>query len=277
MKFNQEIRYNTHPHDAKHYDTQQLRDKYLLSDLMKKDEVSMIYSFYDRMIVGGAVPASQSLKLQPMDIQKAEFFLQRRELGVFNVGGNGVVKADGETFELRYKDAVYIGRGVKEVELESKDNNNPAHFYLNSALAHTDYPNKMVKYEEANPVYLGSQENSNTRTLNQYIVEGIVDTCSVMMGYTEVKEGNVWNTMPCHLHPLRMEAYFYFEVPADQAVCHFMGEPQETRHLWLANEQAVLSPSWSLHAAAGTTSYCFVWGMSGSNSEMDPIPINELR
>jgi 4-deoxy-L-threo-5-hexosulose-uronate ketol-isomerase len=277
MKMNQELRYNTHPGDAKHYDTNQLREHYLVDNIMKTDEVSLVYSFYDRMIVGGAVPVSESLQLNPMDIQKAEFFLQRRELGIFNVGGNGIVKADGETFELNYKDALYIGKGAKEVIFESKDKNNPARFYLNSALAHTVYPNKKVAREESNPVHLGSQENSNTRTLNQYLVEGIVDTCSVMMGYTDVKEGNIWNTMPCHLHPLRMEAYFYFEIPEDQAVCHFMGEPQETRHIWLSNEQAVLSPSWSLHAAAGTTNYCFVWGMSGSNSEMDPIPIKDLR
>lgn len=277
MKPYNEIRYNTNPKDAKHYDTARLREEYLVEDLMNEDAVKMIYTHYDRMILGGAVPVKESLNLEPMDYQKAEFFLQRREMGIFNAGEKGRVTADGETYELDFKDALYIGRGVKRVTFESENASAPARFYFNSALAHVSYPNKKVLRSEANPVYLGSKENSNERVLNQYIVTGIVDTCQLMLGYTEVKSGNAWNTMPCHLHPLRMEAYFYFELPRDQAICHIMGQPDETRHLWLQNEQAVISPSWSIHNASGTASYSFVWGMSGSDSEMDPVAITDMR
>jgi len=277
MNFYQEIRYNTNPRDAKTYDTARLREEYVVQGLFQPDSIKLVYTHYDRMIAGGALPVKEALQLKPMDYQKAEYFLMRREMGIFNVGGAGEVIADNDQYDLNFKEALYIGKGARDITLKSKDPNNPAKFYINSALAHAVYPNKKVTESEANPVYLGSEENSNKRTLNQYIAPGLVETCQLMLGYTDVKSGSAWNTMPCHLHPLRMEAYFYFELPKDQAVCHIMGQPDETRNLWLANEEAVISPSWSIHNAAGTASYSFVWGMAGSDSEMDPVAITDMR
>lgn len=277
MNFYQEIRYNTNPRDAKTYDTARLREEYVVQGLFQPDSIKLVYTHYDRMIAGGALPVKEALQLKPMDYQKAEYFLMRREMGIFNVGGAGEVIADNDQYDLNFKEALYIGKGARDITLKSKDPNNPAKFYINSALAHAVYPNKKVTESEANPVYLGSEENSNKRTLNQYIAPGLVETCQLMLGYTDVKSGSAWNTMPCHLHPLRMEVYFYFELPKDQAVCHIMGQPDETRNLWLANEEAVISPSWSIHNAAGTASYSFVWGMAGSDSEMDPVAITDMR
>ncbi len=276
MEIKEEIRYASHPGDAKNYDTTRIREEFLVKELFVKNEVNLTYSFEDRMIIGGLMPVENLLELKPMDIQKAEFFLQRREMGIINVGETGKIIADEQEYTLNYKDALYIGKGTKSIKFFSEEQDKPAKFYINSALAHTIFPSKKVPRKNANPVYLGDQEHSNKRVLNQYIVPGIVDTCQLMLGITEVYSGNVWNTMPCHLHPLRMEAYFYFEIDEGQAVMHLMGRPDETRHIWVHNEQAVISPSWSIHSASGTVNYSFIWGMSGSDSDMDGVSIQEL-
>ena len=275
MATNYEIRYAVHPGDARSYDTQRLRREFLAGRIMQPDEINLVYSFYDRFIVGGAVPARGDLLLEPIDPLKADYFLERRELGIINVGGDGVVVTDGREHALGYKDALYVGRGVKEVIFRSKDPRRPAHFYLNSANAHTAYPVKRVTLADAEVVTLGSPEESNHRQINKLLVHGVVDTCQLQMGMTELKPGSVWNTMPAHVHSRRMEAYFYFNVPQGQAICHFMGEPQETRHIWLGNEQAVISPPWSIHAAAGTSNYIFIWGMAGENLDYGDMDFAE--
>ncbi len=275
MTTNYELRYATHPDDAVAYDTQRLRKEYLVENIMVPGEVNMVYSFYDRYIVGGAVPVNEELLLEPIDPLKADYFLERRELGIINVGGPGIVKTDGTKYELGYKDALYAGRGVKEVIFSSINPAKPAHFYFNSANAHKAFPVKRVTPADAEVVDLGSPETSNERRINKLLVHGVVDTCQLQMGMTELKTGSVWNTMPSHVHSRRMEAYFYFEVPDGQAICHFMGDPKETRHIWLQNEQAVISPPWSIHAAAGTSNYVFIWGMAGENLDYGDMDFAE--
>ncbi len=280
MATHYELRYATHPIDAVAYDTRRLRKEYLVDNIMVPDEVNMVYSFYDRYIIGGAVPVNRELLLETIEPLKAEYFLERRELGIINVGGPGRVRADGKEYDLGYKDALYIGKGVKEVVFVSKDAAKPAHFYFNSANAHKTYPVKRITLADAEVVKLGSLETSNERQINKLLVHGVVDTCQLQMGMTELKTGSVWNTMPAHVHSRRMEAYFYVEVPEGQAVCHFMGEPKETRHIWLQNEQAVISPPWSIHAAAGTSNYIFIWGMAGENldyGDMDFAKPTDLK
>ncbi len=280
MKTNYEIRYATHPEDARSYDTERLRKEYLADRLMRGDEINMIYTYYDRYIVGGAVPVRGELQLESLDILKAAFFLERRELGIVNVGGKGVVITDGKQHELGYKDALYVGRGVKEVIFRSDDPAEPARFYFNSAPAHRSYPVRRVTLADAEVMHLGDAASSNERDIYKLLVHGVVETCQLQMGMTELKKGSVWNTMPAHVHARRMEVYFYFEVPDDQAICHFMGEPHETRHIWLRNEQAVISPPWSIHSAAGTSNYIFIWGMAGENldyGDMDFYGPTELK
>ena len=280
MATNYKIKYAVHPEDAVLYNTTRLRKEFLVDRIMVSDEINMEYSFYDRFIVGGALPVKQHLTLEPIDPLKADYFLERRELGIINVGGTGIIQADGVEYELKYKDALYIGRGIKEVVFISKDADKPAHFYFNSANAHKAYPVKRVTLADAEVVHLGSLETSNERQINKLLVHGVVDTCQLQMGMTELKTGSVWNTMPAHVHSRRMEAYFYFEVPEGQAICHFMGEPKETRHIWLQNEQAVVSPPWSIHSAAGTSNYVFIWGMAGENldyGDMDFCEPDELK
>jgi len=272
-----EVRFCPTPEDYATYNTQKLRDRFLIEKLFIPEKQKLIYTHFDRMVVVGIMPVKGKVQLIPSDYMKTAFFNKERETGIINVGGNGTVTADGQKFDMEYKDALYIGKGVKDIFFESKEADKPAKFYLNSALAHKEYPSKLVKRAEATPNKMGSQANGNIRVLNQYIVPWIVPTCQLMMGVTEVYEGNLWNTMPCHLHKMRMEAYFYFEIPEEQAVCHFMGEPQETRHIWLHNEQCVLSPDWSLHAAAGTHNYSFIWGMAGTDSDVDPVKTSDLR
>jgi len=275
MATHYELRYATHPGDAVAYDTQRLRKEYLVDNIMEPNEVRMVYSFYDRFIVGGAVPINQDLLLETIDPLKADYFLERRELGIINVGGPGIIRADGTEYELGYKDALYVGKGIKEVLFISKDTAKPAHFYFNSANAHKSYPVKRITLADAEVVKLGSLETSNERQINKLLVNSVVDTCQLQMGMTELQTGSVWNTMPAHVHSRRMEAYFYFEVPEGQAVCHFLGEPEETRHIWLQNEQAVISPPWSIHAAAGTSNYIFIWGMAGENLDYGDMDIAE--
>lgn len=280
MKTNYEVRYAAHPEDARHYDTARLRRDFLIEQLFLKDEVQMVYSMYDRMIVGGAMPLSEQLPLEAIDPLKARFFTERREVGIYNVGGPGSVKVGDEVFDLDYKEALYIGRGDREVVFMSKDKNRPALFYFNSTTAHCAYPTRKVTKQDAVVAHMGSLEMSNERNINKMLVNQVLPTCQLQMGMTELAPGSVWNTMPAHTHSRRMEAYFYFELPDDQAVCHFMGEPQETRHLWMANHQAVLSPEWSIHSAAATHNYTFIWGMGGENldySDQDFTQIADLR
>ncbi len=277
---NYELRYACHPEDFKNYGTEKIRKEFLVSPLMVPDNVKMVYSFNDRYIIGGIVPSLKTLELESIDPLKSTYFLERREAGIINVGGTGSIEVDDEVFELEYKDALYIGMGHKKILFRSKDSENPAHFYFNSAQAHKSYPVKKVTLEDAEVVELGSLETSNARKINKLLVNSVIETCQLQMGMTELKTGSVWNTMPPHVHSRRMEAYFYFELPESQAICHYMGEPQETRHLWLKNEEAVISPPWSIHSASGTSNYSFLWGMAGENldyGDMDAIRPDELR
>jgi len=278
MKFNE--RYAVHPEDFKQYDTEQIRKEFLVEEIFVKDEIILEYSLYDRYIVGGAFPVSGPLTLESFYSLKSDYFLARREMGIINVGGSGIVKADGVSYELAYKDALYLGMGTRDVVYESKDRSKPAKFYLNSAPAHHAFPSKLITMADAEIVELGSLQASNARKINKLIVNSIVETCQLQMGMTELQEGSVWNTMPVHTHNRRMEAYFYFEVPEGQAVCHYMGKPDETRHIWMKNEQAVLSPSWSIHSAAGTSNYIFIWVMAGENldyGDMDTVQPDQIR
>ena len=280
MKTNYEVRYASNPIDAKSYDTTRLRKDFLIENVFVKNEVNMVYSMYDRMIVGGAMPAGEKLKLEAIDPLKAPFFLTRREMGIFNVGGKGRVIAGDEVFELNYKEALYLGRGDRDVYFESLDANHPALFYFNSTTAHCAYPNKKVTKADAVVAHMGSLEMSNERDINKMLVNQVLPTCQLQMGMTELAPGSVWNTMPAHVHSRRMEAYFYFEVPEDQAVCHFMGEVDETRHIWMKGNQAVLSPEWSIHSAAATHNYTFIWGMGGENldyGDQDFSKITDLK
>ena len=279
MPTSHETRYASSPQAVKRYDTSQLRSEFLIDNLMKEGEITLTYSHYDRYIAGSAVPLTP-LTLDTIDPLKSSYFLERRELGIINVGGNGSVIADGISYKLGFKDALYIGSGNKEIIFKSADAKNPAKFYLNSAPAHTHYPSKKVSLTEANKLQLGSMETANHRTVNQMIIGGVVTTCQLQMGMTELKIGSVWNTMPAHVHDRRMEVYFYLDIPENQAVCHFMGEAQETRHIWMNNHQAVISPPWSIHSGSGTSNYTFIWGMAGENfdyGDMDVCKINELR
>lgn len=280
MKTNYEIRYAAHPEDAKHYDTARIRRDFLIEKVFAPDEVNMVYSMYDRMVVGGAMPVVETLVLEAVDPLKAPHFTTRRELGIFNVGGPGVVRAGEAVFELDYKEALYVGRGDRDVTFASKDPSRPAKFYFNSTTAHCAYPDRKVTRADAVSMELGALEGSNHRVINRMIVSQVLPTCQLQMGMTELKPGSVWNTMPAHVHSRRMEAYFYFEVPDEHAVCHFMGEPDETRHLWMRGDQAVLSPEWSIHSAAATHNYTFIWGMGGENldyGDQDFSAITDLR
>ena len=279
MSIHYEVRFSNHPEDARHYGTERLRKEFLVETLMVPGEIHMVYSMNDRYIVGGAVPEPE-LELLPVDPLKSTYFCERRELGIINVGGEASVSVDGTVFDLDYKDALYVGAGSKEIIMRSRDQERPAHLYFNSAPAHKSFPCKRVTLADAELAELGSLEQSNARKINKLLIHSVVQTCQLQMGMTELMPGSVWNTMPPHMHDRRMEAYFYFEVPPGQAICHFMGDPGETRHIWLENEQAVISPPWSIHAAAGTCNYTFVWGMAGENldySDMDMIQPNELR
>lgn len=280
MKTNYEVRYAAHPEDAKSYDTARLRRDFLIERVFAADEVNMVYSMYDRMIVGGAMPVSEPLKLEAIDPVKAPYFLTRRELGIFNVGGAGVVKVGDKCFDLNYKEALYVGSGERDVVFESKDATHPAKFYFNSTTAHRNYPDKKVTKADAIVATMGSLEGSNDRNINKMLVSQVLPTCQLQMGMTELQPGSVWNTMPAHVHSRRMEAYFYFEVPEGDAVCHFMGQPDETRHIWMRGDEAVLSPEWSIHSAAATHNYTFIWGMGGENldyGDQDFSAITDLK
>lgn len=279
MSTHYESRYASNPETVKQYNTTQLRQEFLIDNLMQEGKINLTYSHYDRYIAGSAVPVNP-LALEPIDPLKAQYFLERREMGIINVGGTGLIEVDGKSFVMEHKDALYIGMGVKEVIFKSEDVKNLAKFYINSAPAHTNYPTKKVSLLEANKLELGAMETANHRTVNQMIIGGAVTTCQLQMGMTELKTGSVWNTMPAHVHDRRMEVYFYLDVPKEQAVCHFMGQPEETRHIWMHNHQAVISPPWSIHCGSGTSNYTFIWGMAGENldyNDMDIAKITELK
>ncbi|MDN3637548.1 5-dehydro-4-deoxy-D-glucuronate isomerase [Simiduia curdlanivorans] len=267
-------RFAVHQDDYKSYDMAKLRRHFLVKDLFKPDHLALTYTHYDRFLVGGVMPVSESVALTSPELLKAKAFLDRRELGVINVGGAGVVEVDGERYPMAYKEALYVGSGAQSVLFISDSAQAPAKFYLNSTPAHHAYPTRKVSRADADVVQMGALASSNERAINKLLVNSVLPTCQLQMGMTELKPGSVWNTMPCHTHSRRMEVYFYFEVPEDQAVCHFMGPANETRHLWLANEQAAVSPPWSIHSGAGTSNYIFIWGMAGENldySDMDHL------
>ena len=266
-----ELRTASSPRDVKHYDTARLREEFLIQGLFPRDDVKMVYSHIDRIITGGAMPVDQALTLAAGDELRAEYFLERREMGIINIGGPGRVTADGTAYELRPRDGLYIGRGVKDIRLESADKNNPAKFYFNSCPAHKAYPTVYIRPEDCVRVELGSLEQSNHRTICKYILPGQVESCQLVMGMTSLCPGSVWNTMPCHTHDRRTEVYLYFDLPEDAFVMHFMGVGQETRHIIMRNEEAVISPSWSIHSGAGSRNYTFIWGMCGENQDFDDM------
>lgn len=285
-----ELRTAASPKDVKYYTTERLREEFLIDDLFKKGEIKLVYSHIDRIITGSAVPV-EPIRLTAGDELRAEYFCQRRELGVINIGPAGTITIDGKTYEVGHKEGMYIGMGSKDITFASVDPSNPAKFYLNSAPAHKTYPTKLIKpqgtpsedvviIKDENKVELGCLEDANHRVINKYILPGQVESCQLVMGMTALKPGSVWNTMPAHTHERRMEVYMYFEVPEDNVVFHMMGEGRETRHIVMQNEQAVISPSWSIHAGAGTSNYTFIWAMGGENQafdDMDVIPTTELR
>lgn len=276
---NSEFRNAHHPNDVKKYTTEELRREFLINDLFEPNQIKLVYTMYDRLIVGGIMPRDNSLKLETIDEQKANFFLERRELGVINVGGKGKITIDGTIYELNNKEALYIGKGSKEIIFDRVDEQQP-YFYINSALAHCTYPTKKITKNEAEIVELGDSKYANKRTINKLLVNSVLETCQLQMGMTELHQGSVWNTIPSHTHTRRMEAYFYFDLEEGQSILHFMGQPQETRHIFLKNRDAVISPEWSIHSGVGTSNYTFIWGMAGENmdySDMDAIKTDELK
>jgi len=270
-----ELRNAAHPNDVKNYDTDKLRKEFLIETVFIQDEVCLVYSMYDRYMVGGAMPVKNQLKLETSDELKSEQFLDRREMGIINVGGAAVIDTNVKVYKVGFKEALYLGKGTHDVVFKSADPKKPAKLYINSAPAHHIYPSRMVTLNDAEVVVLGNMESSNHRTVNKLLVNSVIETCQLQMGMTQLKTGSVWNTMPVHTHNRRMEAYFYFEVPDKQAICHFMGDPDETRHIWMKNEQAVLSPSWSIHSAAGTSNYTFIWGMAGENLDYGDMDVRQ--
>ncbi len=264
---------------AERFNTKEMRENFLIEDLFVPSQVSMTYSHVDRMIAGGITPADTELEIPAGKELGTEFFLQRREMGIINIGGEGKVTIDGKTYPLGPRDGLYIGMGAKELKFSSTDATSPAKFYFNSAPAHHSYPTKLITLEDARKVHLGSTEESNERTINQYLHPAVLETCQLVMGVTILEPGSIWNTMPAHTHERRMEVYLYFDMPEDRVVFHMIGKPQETRHLIVRNEQAVISPSWSIHSGVGTGSYTFIWGMVGENQtfdDMDHIAMSDI-
>ena len=275
-----EIRYASSNKDSKNYDTKRLREEYLIENLFIENEIKLVYSHIDRIIIGGIFPITEKIKLKGGKELGSNFFLERRELGVINIGGSGIIILDDEEFSLNNKDTIYVGLGIKEVFFKSLDIKNPAKFYLNSAPAHCKYPTALITLEKARKVKMGDISTSNKRIINQYIHPDVCKSCQLVMGMTVLEDGSVWNSMPAHTHDRRMEVYFYFDMNENTRIFHFMGEPNETRHIIMKNEEAVISPSWSIHSGAGTASYTFIWGMVGENqtfTDMDHIEMKDLR
>ena len=285
-----ELRTAVSPKDVKHYTTERLREEFLIPQLFFSDDIKLVYSHIDRIITGGVMPVNKNLVLEVGKELRAEYFLQRREMGIINIGGSGTVTVDGKEYKVLHKEGMYIGMGAKEISFASDNGGEPAKFYLNSAPAHTAYPTVLIKPEgeteegvvivkDENKVELGCLEDSNHRTICKYILPGQVESCQLEMGMTTLEPGSVWNTMPCHTHDRRMEVYLYFDMPEDAFVMHYMGEPDETRHIVVRNEQAVISPSWSIHSGSGSRAYTFIWGMVGENQDfddMDPVRMQDL-
>lgn len=275
-----DVRYANHPEDSKHYTTEELRKHYFIETIFEADEAALTYSHVDRIIAGGIMPVTKEVRLEGSKELGSEFFLERRELGVINIGGAGKIVVDGVEYKMNPKDGLYVGMGSKELVFTSEDSANPAKFYVNSAPAHTTYPIVKIDIEKANPVKLGSLANSNERTIFQYVHPAVCKSCQLLMGMTVLEPNNMWNTMPCHTHERRMEVYFYFNMQPETRVFHLMGEPTETRHIIMANEQGVISPSWSIHSGVGTSNYTFIWGMVGENqafTDMDHVAMEDLR
>ena len=275
-----EIRFQQSPNETRTMGTSALREHFLFESLLQKDQVKLLYTHYDRMIIGGVEPVNELLELPNHPELRASFFLQRRELGIINVGGAGQVLVDEHSYDLVKLDCLYIGKGVQSVRFKSANATDPARFYLLSAPAHREYATRLMKKDEVVPVQMGASSTSNQRTIYKYIFEEGIQSCQLVMGLTILEEGSVWNTMPAHTHTRRMEAYFYFDLDPSQRVMHFMGEPTETRHLVVANYDAVVSPPWSIHSGCGTAHYSFIWGMAGENytyTDMDPAPIELLK
>ncbi|YCH32378.1 5-dehydro-4-deoxy-D-glucuronate isomerase [Erwinia sp. D4-22] len=277
-----QVRQSIHSEHARQLDTAGLRREFLIENIFTADNYTMTYSHIDRIIVGGVMPVRESVTIGS-EVGKqlgVSYFLERRELGVINIGGPGLIEVDGKAWEIGNEQALYVGMGAQSVVFKSVDASRPAKFYYNSAPAHTRYPDKKITLEEASPTTLGDPSTSNRRTINKFIVPDVLPTCQLTMGLTKLEEGSLWNTMPCHTHERRMEVYFYFDMDEETAVFHMMGQPQETRHLLVHNEQAVISPSWSIHAGVGTKRYTFIWGMVGENQvfdDMDHVKVSELR
>lgn len=275
-----DVRYNNHPEDAKKYDTETLRKRFLIDKIFEKDEILFTYSHHDRIIAGGCMPVDKKVELGLTKELGTNYFLERRELGIINVGGPGVITLDGKSYDMVTRDGLYVSMGIKEVIFESVDKKNPAKFYINSAPAHKVYPVVHIPFSKANPRQVGDPKTLNKRTIYQYLNPAVCETCALQMGLTQLEEGNAWNTMPAHTHDRRMEVYFYFNLPEDGVVFHLMGQPQETRHIVLKNEQAVISPSWSIHAGFATSAYTFIWGMTGENQtydDMDFVKTTDLK
>ena len=279
-----DIRYSTGKEPFKTMTTEELRKEFLISDIFKADDVTAVYSHIDRIVTMGALPVTKAVDLQknidPMKDFGVSYFLERRELGIINIGETGFVEADGTKYELKHYDALYLPMGTKKVLLSSADSNKPARLYMNSTPAHRPFPAKLIPYNGAVHKHMGSLEESNERTINQYIHPAVLETCQLSMGLTHLEPGSVWNTMPAHTHERRMEVYFYFDIPENQAVFHLFGEPQETRHIVMHNEQAVLNPSWSIHSGCGTKNYTFIWSMAGENrtyDDQDQLRTQDLR
>ncbi len=276
-----QVRYTVSHNEYKRMTTEQMRETFLLETLFNKGKIDLFYCEVERTVIGSAVPAAKELKLKPDKKEMAaDYFCQRRELGALNIGGKGTVKVDSNEYQMDNLDALYIGKGSREIQFTSEDANNPARFYLASYPAHKEYPTKQGKRKDAEPVELGSDENCNKRTIYKYICPGIIESSQLCMGFTQLEKGSIWNTMPTHTHQRRMEVYMYFGLEEDQAVFHLMGQPDQTRHIVMRNGNAVISPSWSIHSGAGTSNYSFVWCMGGENQafdDMDHVKMTELK
>jgi 4-deoxy-L-threo-5-hexosulose-uronate ketol-isomerase len=272
--------HSVHPEDFSNYDTKKIRENFLLESLVQPDKIECVYTHYDRMIIGAANPVDQALQLDTHEQLKADHFLSRREIGIINIAGNGYVTVDGERFELEKQDCLYIGKGKEKIIFTSVNKISPAKFIFFSCPAHQEFPTRLMKPAEALPAEMGSLDNNNHRVINKYIHNDGIQSCQLVLGVTNFKKGSIWNTMPPHLHDRRMESYFYFDLAEGQRIIHFMGEPNETRHIFLNNDQAILSPPWSIHSGVATANYSFIWAMAGENkvfTDMDPVPVQSLK
>lgn len=275
-----DIRYSLHPDHLKELDADAVRRHFLVERLFEEDRVNMVYSHVDRIIVGGVLPVKEPLRLEVSKALGVDYFLQRREIGLINIGSQGTVLVDGKEYVLDRKEGLYIGMGCREISFRSSDKSNPAKFYFNSTPAHAAYPVVKISKTNAQQLHLGTADKSNVRTINQFVHPAVLKSCQLVMGMTELAPNSVWNTMPTHTHDRRMEVYFYFDLPQDSLVFHLFGEPGETRHIVVRNEEAVISPSWSIHSGVGTSNYTFIWGMAGENqtfTDMDDVPMSVLR